>query len=66
MYRPYQIFWQMVSIGSQCVTLISVVAVLLYWNWGLGLLILLAPLPSVASQIFYGQQSYKAAGYVNP
>ena len=58
-YRPYQIFWQMVSTGSQCVTLISVVAVLLYWNWWLGLLILLAPLPSVASQIFYGHQSYK-------
>ena len=58
-YRPYQIFWQMVTTGSQCVTLISVVAVLLYWNWWLGLLILLAPLPSVASQIFYGHQSYK-------
>ncbi len=58
-YRPYNIFWEMVTIGSQCVTLVSVVAVLLYWNWGLGLLILLAPLPSVASQIFYGQQSYK-------
>jgi ATP-binding cassette, subfamily B, bacterial len=58
-YRPYQIFWQMVTIGSQCVTLISVVAVLLYWNWWLGLLILLAPLPVVASQIFYSQQSYK-------
>jgi ATP-binding cassette subfamily B protein len=58
-YRPYQIFWQMVTIGSQCVTLISVVAVLLYWNWWLGLLILLAPMPSVASQIFYGHQSYK-------
>jgi len=58
-YRPYQIFWQMVTIGSQCVTLISVVIVLLYWNWWLGLLILIAPLPSVVSQIFYGQQSYK-------
>ena len=58
-YRPYQIFWQMVTIGSECVTLVSVVAVLLYWNWWLGLLILLAPLPSVASQIFYGHQSYK-------
>src|SRR2546423_7486732 len=58
-YRPYQIFWQMVTIGSECVTLVSVIAVLLYWNWWLGLLIVLAPLPSVASQIFYGQQSYK-------
>jgi ATP-binding cassette, subfamily B, bacterial len=58
-YRPYQIFWQMVTIGSQCVTLVSVVIVLLYWNWWLGLLILIAPLPSVVSQIFYGQQGYK-------
>jgi ATP-binding cassette subfamily B protein len=49
----------MVTIGSQCVTLISVVIVLLYWNWWLGMLILIAPLPSVISQIFYGQQSYK-------
>src|SRR5260370_42661013 len=24
-YRPYQIFWQMVTIGSECVTLVSVV-----------------------------------------
>jgi ATP-binding cassette, subfamily B, bacterial len=58
-YRPYQIFWQMVTIGSQCVTLVSVLIVLLYWNWWLGLLILIAPLPSVVSQIFYGQQGYK-------
>ncbi len=58
-YRPYQIFWQMVTIGSQCVTLVSIVAVLVSWNWWLGLLILLAPLPSVASQIFYGQLGYK-------
>src|SRR5258708_12484747 len=58
-YRPYQIFWQMVTIGSECVTLVSVVAVLLYWNWWLGLLILLAPLPSAASQIFSPHQTYK-------
>jgi ATP-binding cassette subfamily B protein len=58
-YRPYQIFWQMVTIGSQCVTLVSVVLVLLSWNWWLGLLILIAPLPSVVSQIFYGHQGYK-------
>src|SRR3984893_9624296 len=32
-YRPYQIFWQMVTIGSQCVTLVSIVAVLVSWNW---------------------------------
>jgi ATP-binding cassette subfamily B protein len=58
-YRPYQIFWGMVTFASECVTLVSVVAVLLTWNRWLGVLILLAPLPSVASQIFFGHQSYK-------
>ncbi|MBV9690604.1 MAG: ABC transporter ATP-binding protein [Ktedonobacteraceae bacterium] len=58
MYRPYQIFAQMVSLCSQCVTLISVVAVLLSWSWWLGLLILLAPLPAVYSQVFYSQRGY--------
>ena len=58
-YRPYQIFWYIVTIGSQSVTLASVLAVLFYWNWWLGLLILLAPLPSAASEIFYSHQGYK-------
>src|SRR5207247_8697658 len=31
-YRLYQIFWQMVSIESECVNVISVFAVCLYWN----------------------------------
>lgn len=58
MFLPSQIFLQMSTFGSQIVTLISVVAVLLSWNWWLGLLILLAPLPSAASQFFYGRRSY--------
>lgn len=57
-YRPYQILYQMGIIGSQAVTLISVVAVLLSWNWWLGLLILLAPLPSVCSQFWYNHREY--------
>ncbi len=57
-YRPYQIFYQMTLLGSQLVTLISVVAVLLSWNWWLGLLILLAPLPSVWSQFFFSRREY--------
>ena len=57
-YRPYQIFYQMSMLGAQAVTLISVVAVLVSWNWWLGLLILLAPLPSVGSQIFYSRREY--------
>ncbi len=56
--RPYQIFSQMTMLGSQVVTLISVVGVLMAWNWWLGLLILLAPLPSVGSRLFYGRRGY--------
>ncbi len=57
-YRPYQIFYQMTTLGSQLVTLVSVVAVLFSWNWWLGLLILLAPLPSVGSRFFYSRRAY--------
>jgi ATP-binding cassette, subfamily B, bacterial len=57
-YRPYQIFSQMSMLGSQAVTLVSVMAVLISWNWWLGLLILLAPLPSVGSKLFYGHREY--------
>jgi len=57
-YRPYHIFSQMITLVSQAVTLVSVVAVLLSWNWWLGLLILLAPLPAVGSQFFYSRREY--------
>lgn len=57
-YRPYQILSQMSILASQTVTLISVMGVLISWNWWLGLLILLAPLPSVGSRFFYGRRSY--------
>lgn len=58
MFLPTQIFLQMSTLGAQMVTLISVVAVLFSWNWWLGLLILLAPLPSAGSQFFYSRSSY--------
>ncbi len=51
-YRPYQIFSQISALGSQLVTLVSVVAVLLSWNWWPGLLILLAPLPGGGTLLF--------------
>jgi ATP-binding cassette subfamily B protein len=57
-YRPYQIFYQMTTLASQVVTLISVVAVLFSWNWWLGLLILLAPVPSVCTQFVYSRREY--------
>ncbi|WP_165423457.1 ABC transporter ATP-binding protein [Ktedonosporobacter rubrisoli] len=58
-YRPYQIFSYMVQLCGQVVTLVSVVSVLVSWNWMLGLLILLAPLPSVGARLFYGQRGYQ-------
>src|SRR5450755_3219241 len=51
-YRPYQIFSQMSMLGSQAVTLVSVMAVLISWNWWLGLLILLAPCHRSAQSSF--------------
>ncbi len=58
MFRPYQIFTQMSSLGTQYVTLVSVIAVLFSLNWMIGVLMLLVPLPSVFSQIIYGQKGY--------
>ena len=58
-YRPYQIFYQMTIMGSQLVTLASVIAVLVSWNWWLGLCILLTPLPSVWFQFFYERRAYQ-------
>lgn len=58
-YRPYNIFWMLISIGSQILKVISVVLVLFSWNPVLGLLILLAPIPSLVTRIFFGQQRYK-------
>lgn len=57
-FRPYQIFSQMTLLASQLVTLASVGAVLLSWNRWIGLLILLAPLPSVGSRFFYSRRGY--------
>lgn len=57
-YRPYQLFTQMMSLCSQGVTLLSVVVVLFSWSWWLSLLIVLSPLPSASAQFFYGQKGY--------
>lgn len=59
MYRPYQLFSQLMIVCSQCITLVSVVGVLISWNWWLGLLILVAPLPAVCTRIFYSQRMYR-------
>jgi ATP-binding cassette subfamily B protein len=58
-YRPYGIFWMLVNTCSQLVRTVSVVLVLFSWNHVLGLLLLLAPLPSLATRIIFGQRRYK-------
>jgi ATP-binding cassette subfamily B protein len=58
-YRPYGIFWMLVNTGSQLVRTVSVVLVLFSWNHILGLLLLLAPLPSLVTRIIFGQRRYK-------
>lgn len=57
-YRPYQIFTQMISLGTQLVSLLSVVTILLAWNWVVALVILLSPIPSVCSQLFFARKGY--------
>ena len=56
--RPYQVLTQLISVASQLSSLLSVVTVLLTWNWVVACVILLSPLPTVASQFFFAKKSY--------
>ncbi|MFB9903869.1 ABC transporter ATP-binding protein [Allokutzneria oryzae] len=58
-YRPYQIFAHLISTVSSAVSLVAVSAVLLSWNVGVAVAILLAPLPSMASRVFYSRVGWK-------
>lgn len=58
-YRPYQIFTQMVSLGTKCISLLSVVTILFAWNELLALIILLSPLPAVCVQAFFARKGYQ-------
>src|SRR5579859_1306901 len=57
-YRPYQMLSQMMQVSSQLISLCTVGFVLFAWNWWIALLILLSPLPSTCSQLFFGQKEY--------
>lgn len=57
-YRPYQIFTQMISVSTRFISLLSVVTILLIWNWIVALIILLSPIPFVCSQLFFARKSY--------
>ncbi|MCP3802259.1 ABC transporter ATP-binding protein/permease [Allokutzneria sp. A3M-2-11 16] len=58
-YRPYQIFAHLITTVSSAVSLIAVSVVLLSWNVGVAIAILLAPLPSMASRVFYSRVGWK-------
>lgn len=57
--RPSLVVSGLLAIISQTISVISVAAVLLYWCWWIGLLILLAPVPSLCSQIFFARKRYR-------
>jgi ATP-binding cassette subfamily B protein len=59
--RPYTLFMQLVSLGRDSITLMSVTAVLCSWNVLLGFLVLLASVPSISVWIIYGRKGYNVA-----
>ena len=56
--RPYQVLTQLLTLGSQFFSLLSVVTVLLACNRIVAFIILLSPLPMVVSQFFFAKKSY--------
>ncbi|MFE0023640.1 ABC transporter ATP-binding protein [Amycolatopsis sp. NPDC059021] len=58
-FRPYQIFANLIAVTSNLVSLISVSLVLLTWNPWVAGVIILAPFPSMAANIFYGRLGWK-------
>jgi ATP-binding cassette subfamily B protein len=58
-YRPGMLLQQTVLLVTQIVTLFSVGTVLATMDWRVALLAVLAPLPSVASQIIQGRRGHE-------
>jgi ATP-binding cassette, subfamily B, bacterial len=57
--RPYQIFNDIIGVGRQVVTLLSVSAVLFSWDAWVALLVLASPLPGLVANLVYGQKGYQ-------
>lgn len=57
--RLHQLFSDLLDVAREVVTVVSVGAVIVSWNPWLGLLILLAPLPSAAAQLWYGRKIFE-------
>ncbi|MBB5958483.1 ATP-binding cassette subfamily B protein [Saccharothrix tamanrassetensis] len=59
MHRPYQIFTNLISTVSSAVSLSAVSVVLISWDVRIALLVMVAPLPSLAANIFFSRIIWK-------
>lgn len=57
--RVYQLFAEMLEVGRELVTLISVSVVLFSWNPWVALVILVSPIPSVAAHMMFSHKSFE-------
>jgi ATP-binding cassette subfamily B protein len=58
LFRPYQIFTQLIAFGTQITTILSVLSVLVVWDWRIGLVMVVAPLPALVIQMVYGRKNF--------
>ncbi|MFC4534495.1 ABC transporter ATP-binding protein [Sphaerisporangium dianthi] len=58
-FRPYQIFADLISVTSNAVSLVSVTVVLISWDVRVALVVLLAPVPTMVANLFYGRIGWK-------
>jgi len=57
-FRPYQLFSDLVAGLTSTVSLIALATVLLVWNPVVALVILVAPIPSLAATIIFGRKGW--------
>ncbi|MER6171624.1 ABC transporter ATP-binding protein [Streptosporangium sp. NPDC001681] len=58
-FRPYQIFADLIAVTSNAVSLVSVTVVLLSWDVRVALVVLLAPVPTMVANLFFGRLGWK-------
>ncbi|TWD18581.1 ATP-binding cassette subfamily B protein [Streptomyces sp. T12] len=57
--RVYQVFTQLLDVARELVTLVTVSLVLFSWSPWIALVILLSPVPSVVSYMFFSHKAYE-------
>ncbi|MDQ1307606.1 MAG: ATP-binding cassette, subfamily bacterial [Actinomycetota bacterium] len=57
--RVHQLLTDTLEFVRELITMVSVAAVLLSWNPWVALLVLVSPIPSAVSQMFYGKRVYE-------